>query len=293
VLRQNKGLIIKPFDKNLGPAVMETSQYIKQVLQEHLLSKDYQELTQQEAIQKLGQVKSTLKGILTTNANQLSKAENTFFKRSLSAKHRIPLFYGLPKVHKTPFTIRPVVSTTNSLLAVFSIWLDYKLKELLPLVQSCIKNSTTVINELKNIQIPENALLFSADAKSMYTNIDTNLGISTIRDFLESNSDRIPRNFPINMFLNILETVMKNNIFSFASTFWQQLSGTAMGTPVACNYATITYGHFENTVVIPRFKNNLYYYKRYINDIFGIWIPPSTNQLTTWTNFKNTLNQWG
>jgi hypothetical protein len=78
-LRQNKGLIIKPTDKNLGPAVMETSQYIKQVLQEHLLSKDYQELTQQEAIQKLGQVKSTLKEILTANANQLSKAENTFF----------------------------------------------------------------------------------------------------------------------------------------------------------------------------------------------------------------------
>jgi chemotaxis regulatin CheY-phosphate phosphatase CheZ len=60
---------------------METSQYIKQVLQEHLLSKDYQELTQQEAIQKLEQVKSTLKEILTANANQLSKAENTFFQK--------------------------------------------------------------------------------------------------------------------------------------------------------------------------------------------------------------------
>jgi hypothetical protein len=123
----------------------------------------------------------------------------------------------------------------------------------------------------------------------MYTNIDTNLGISTIRD----NSDRIPRNFPVSMFLNILEVIMKNNIFNFASTFWQQLSGTTMGTPVACNCATVTYGHFENTVVIPRFKSNLYYYKNYIDDIFGIWIPPPTNQLTTWTNFKNTLNQWG
>jgi predicted DNA-binding protein (UPF0251 family) len=81
-LRQNKGLIIKPTDKNLGPAVMETSQYIKQVLQEHLLSKDYQELTQQEAVQKLGQVKTTLKEILTASANQLSKAETTSFKEA-------------------------------------------------------------------------------------------------------------------------------------------------------------------------------------------------------------------
>jgi hypothetical protein len=100
-------------------------------------------------------------------------------------------------------------------------------------------------------------------------------------------------NFPSNMFLSILEVVMKNNIFSFANTFWQQLSGTAMGTPVACNYATVTYGHFENTVILPRFKNNLYYYRPYIDDIFGIWVPPPTNQRATWANFKNTLSQWG
>ncbi len=155
--------------------------------------------------------------------------------------------------------LRPVVSTNNSSLAVFSVWLDYKLKDLLPLVHSHIKNSTTVINDLKHIQIPENALLFSADAKSMYTNIETDLGILTISEFLDSQSDKLPANFPSNMFLSILEVVMKNNIFSFANTFWQQLSGTAMGTPVACNYATVTYGHFANTVILPHFKNNLYY----------------------------------
>jgi hypothetical protein len=204
-LRQDKNLIIKPTHKNLGPAIMETSQYIKLVLQEHLLSKDYQELTQQEAIQKLENVKTSLKEILANNAHLLSKAKDTFFKRSLSSKHRIPLFYGLPKVHKTPFMLRPVVSTNNSSLAVFSVWLDYKLKDLLPLVHSHIKNSTTVINDLKHIQIPENALLFSADAKSMYTNIETDLGILTISEFLDSQSDKLPANFPSNMFLSILE----------------------------------------------------------------------------------------
>jgi len=77
---------------------------------------------------------------------------------------------------------------------------------------------------------------------------------------------------------------MKNNIFSFTSTFWQQLSGMAMWTQVACNYATMTYGHFENMVILPCFKDNLIYYKHYINDICGIWIPPPTNQITTWNN---------
>jgi chemotaxis regulatin CheY-phosphate phosphatase CheZ len=76
---------------------METSQYIKQVLQEHLLSKDYQELTQQEAVQKLEQVKSTLKEILTANANQLSKAENTFSKRASQPSTESPYFMASQK----------------------------------------------------------------------------------------------------------------------------------------------------------------------------------------------------
>ena len=79
---------------------METSQYIKQVLQEHLLSKDYQELTQQEAVQKLGQVKTTLKEILTASANQLSKAENTFLKEASQPNTESPYFMGSQKCTK-------------------------------------------------------------------------------------------------------------------------------------------------------------------------------------------------
>jgi hypothetical protein len=47
------------------------------------------------------------------------------------------------------------------------------MKELLPFVKSYIKNSFMVINDLKDLKIPKDALLFSADATSMYINIDT------------------------------------------------------------------------------------------------------------------------
>jgi hypothetical protein len=74
--------------------------------------------------------------------------------------------------------------STNSFLDVFSVWLDYKMKDLLPLVKSYTKNSTNIINALKNRVFPEGAKLCTADAKSMYTNIDTDTGINTIKDFL-------------------------------------------------------------------------------------------------------------
>jgi len=66
-----------------------------------------------------------------------------------------------------------------------------------------------------------------------------------------------------------------------------------MGTPAACAYATISFGQFENTVLLPEFKNNLFFYRRYIDDIFGVWIPTKTNKLKTWNNFKTLLNNWG
>ena len=121
------------------------------------------------------------------------------------------------------------------------------MKELLPLIQSYTKISADIIQDLKKLTILKNATLFSANAKSMYTNIDTNLGIETLKIFLQVNSDRISPSFPTNLFLQITETVMKNNIFSFQDTYWQQLSGTAMGAPVACAYATVTYGHYKNS----------------------------------------------
>jgi hypothetical protein len=66
-----------------------------------------------------------------------------------------------------------------------------------------------------------------------------------------------------------------------------------MGTPVACNYTTVTYGHYENTEILNSFKSNLLYYRRYIDDMLGIWLPPPTNQIVTWNRFKEALNKWG
>jgi hypothetical protein len=129
-LRQNTNIVIKPSDKNLGPAVLDTSRYITQVLEEHLLTKDYRQLSREDALYCMDQLKVTLKKLIQENSSSLSESEHTYFKRSLTNRFRLPIFYGLPKVHKSPFSLRPVLSTTNSLQAVFSTWLDYKMKEL-------------------------------------------------------------------------------------------------------------------------------------------------------------------
>lgn len=127
----------------------------------------------------------------------------------------------------------------------------------------------------------------------MYTNIDTETGVSALRNFMNTKSAHLPPDFPNELFPQVLTIVMENNIFTFVGTYWLQLSGKAMGTPTACAYATIFYGHHKNNKVLPNFRSQLLYYKCYINDIFGIWLPPAKDKIMTWNNFKREWNSWG
>lgn len=86
---------------------------------------------------------------------------------------------------------------------------------------------------------------------------------------------------------------MENNIFTFVDSYRLQLPITAMGMPAACTYATISHGQHENSKILPTFNSHLLYYKRYIDSIYGIQLPPLSNQLTTWITFKSELNNWG
>jgi hypothetical protein len=141
--------------------------------------------------------------------------------------------------------------------------------------------------------IPDGAQVFTADAKSMHINIDTTIGIHSVREFLDVNKEKLSPDFPSYLFLEVWEAVMQNNIFSFGDIYWLQLTGTVMGTPAACAYATVTYGNNENNLLLPKFQDNLLYYHCYIDDVLGIWLPPTNNAHNTWDDFKSQLNHGG
>jgi hypothetical protein len=57
--------------------------------------------------------------------------------------------------------------------------------------------------------------------------------------------------------------------------------GTAMGMPVACAYATVTFGKFENSVIQSDLRCHLLFYKCYIDDVIGIWLPSNNIDTTS------------
>ena len=186
LLRNNRNFVILMADKNLGPAIMERDQYIKHVLKEHLCNGDtYQRLSRLEGESMIMNINHTTMALITKYRHDISKEEQAYFIKSLYStdKHRIPQFYGTPKVHKekipTPF--RPVVSQCGSISAILSTFIDYKLQHLTKDMPSYLLNSTSLLNELDNLgPLPPSARIFTSDAVSMYSNIDPSWSCSDV-----------------------------------------------------------------------------------------------------------------
>ena len=121
----------------------------------------------------------------------------------------------------------------------------------------------------------------------MYTNINAKHGYQVFERLLhQANADRPQNNIPTSFFLALLQVVMERNIFQFDDTFWLQQLGTAMGTAAACMYATLYYAEHERDTILDIFRLCLLLYRRFIDDIFGIWIGTDAE----WDRFRNSLN---
>jgi hypothetical protein len=290
--RTTKSHIVFNADKNLGPCVIERDQYIRRALQDHLLDDNtYKQLTMAQAIQKIEDLKNKLNNFIDYYKNKLTPSDIKYLRETLEVKDPYAKFYITAKVHKTPWKTRPIVSVCGSILDGLGRLVDKILQPYFKSIPSALKNSVTLKDMLMDLnKLPPNARLFTADAVSMYTNIDTNHAMSVIPQFLNTQ----PTHATIhekNAAIEGLDLIMKNNIFQFGNTYWVQLNGTAMGVSPSCVYATIYYAVHEQTFIHK--YEELHFYKRYIDDVIGIWIPKTNNDDNRWKQFQNEMNKFG
>jgi hypothetical protein len=164
---------------------------------------------------------------------------------------------------------------------------------LLPLAQkqdSYFKDSFALKDMLDDIIVPANGLLFTSDATSMYTEILTEPAIQVISEYIRATcgDDKIWQ-----ALIDALKIVFRNNIFKLGDTTWRQTSGTGMGISPAPPWATLFYALHEKDMV-PRWQKYVSFYKRFIDDVFGIWLsdPDPTVNLEMWNAFQSDMNAW-
>jgi hypothetical protein len=283
-LQNSETTLVVKSDKNLGPVLVDRKEYLLQAFS-HLLNEDiYTRLDETRALYRLqflyADIDNFIKEYTGTMSEEDTKYLTTMYKKFNSETNNtlvcMAKFYLLFKLHKAPLATQPIVAVSGSILEGLGKWLDNQLQPICRSFPTFLGSSLDLVRDLRTRSqrwFCDNPSFHfvTADAISMYTNIDTDHALLEIARFLDSYP--ATRNLSSKAaIISALSIIMRNNIFWFGDTYFLQKSGTAMGAPPACMYATL-YFFIHEKELIDRYRHAFLYYKRYIDDIFIVLDP--------------------
>lgn len=106
-------------------------------------------------------------------------------------------------------------------------------------------------------------------------------------------ANRSQFHYPCEALIEAINITFRNNYFKFGDITCKQISGTAIGTPPAPPYATVTFSQHENQL-IPQWTHAVGFYKCFIDDVIGILYVNPDPELDTkrWDDFVTQMNGW-
>ena len=137
--------------------------------------------------------------------------------------------YGNAKPHKISNPTRVITSGCNTAMENHSIFVEnvfYDLASEPPSRIKDINHMLDLIDNMNSLDLPSNSNLVSFEIIDMFPNIDNNLGLSSVKKYLDLFSKNIP---PTNCLLEALELCLtcKNSISNNEN--YLQTDGTAQG----------------------------------------------------------------
>lgn len=172
--------------------------------------------------------------------------------------------YGLVKVHKAGYPIRPIVSSIKAPTYQLSKMYSRILKNVVGKTYRSIKNSFELAKKLRRVRLPKNHVLISLDVVSLFTKIPSELIYAAIHK--KWNTIKKFTSLPKEEFLEGLKIVIENCCFQFEGTFYKQIFGAPMGSPSSPVFADLVLEILED-VVINKLGFRLPFFWRYVDDI--------------------------
>ena len=269
-LKEQNEMIIQQADKGGKIVLMDKDDYLKTCQDMLEDTTFYQKEADEKHLENIETIRSTVNEL----EGLISDKERKYILEDTD-RCRMPLFYGLPKIHKS-FTkippMRPIVSGFNSCTAKLSEFLDSFLKYQAQRCSSYIRDTKDFLCKLDAVKnLPVDTILVTLDVSSLYTNIDQDEGTEACFRKLEKRKNK---SFPSEVLRRLIKLVLQNNVFRFGNQLYSQIKGTCMGTPMAPNYANLFMAEFEEELLDEYEKKTgqrpLIWW-RYIDDIFCIW----------------------
>ena len=262
-LRQD--IVIKPADKGGAIVVWPREQYTTEALRQ---LEDPQHYIRVDTDQNPG-FRTRIKKYLDSCGKRGWIPKKVV--RYLSPTHfRTPIFYLLPKIHKNkqPTPGRPICSANDSPTERISKFVDHYIGPLARTVRSYVRDTQHFLQILADLPtLPGDALLATVDVSSLYTNIPHKDGLKALVHYLNQRQDKTPHTFVL---VTLARFVLTMNCFRFDEDFYQQTSGTAMGTKMAPNYAILFMARLEEAF-LSEVEPSPLVWLRYIDDIFLVW----------------------
>ena len=297
-LMTDSSITIKPADKNLGMVLVDTDWYVRELtrmLQDRITYEPFKKSRvvkgkttpftflqlQTELLTYFGKTLTRHKSSLTIWNPHYADAVFKYLKKAVTAATcMLPSIYLLIKVHKASGLCgRPIVPSTRWLTTPASVVVDHLLQEIVRAarIPHIVKDTKSFVVELEQTILPtRDGIFVTADIASLYTNIDTDMGLRLVRQFLvEQNVSSIHSD----LIMDLLTFVMRNSYLQFRDLILHQIDGTAMGTAAAPTYANIVVYMLEKQTIREMSANNsLHLYRRFLDDVFAYLEPNAVDE---------------
>ena len=293
---ENKKIVIKSADKGEVIVIMSTEYYHQMCMKELEKANTYKQL---KKTNPSNLVHRTVVDFANRYKSILTKKEYQFLTEK---EYRMANFYSLPKLHKSTHvnellqngeeyihiehftdTIegRPIVGGPVSHTSGISEMIHIITQPIIAFIPHILRDTFDFI-ERCNLNVPDGALVGTADIKALYTNLSKELVMKAMEYWFNRYVNEIPilRRFGLEFIMNGLDIILDHNYFLFADEYYQQIHGFAMGTKAAVNSANLGLAYLEIKAFdeLPKLypldlvKHFIENYFRFLDDVDYSWL---------------------
>ena len=140
-------------------------------------------------------------------------------------------FYGLPKIHTPGIPLRPIVSFVNSPTYAISGYLARILSPVVGNTDYTVQNSCEFADFIRDKTLNACEELVSFDVVSLFTKIPVDLAVKVAEERLREDASLGQRtSLPVDDHSSAV-FLPQNHAITYNGTYYQQVFGTAMGSP--------------------------------------------------------------
>ena len=134
-----------------------------------------------------------------------------------------------------------------------------------------IKDTNDFLHQIKEVGIEEGELLYTLDVKALYPSMDQTIVLQSVRAALEEDRTLTPE--IRSGILPCIEFCLQNSTLEYRGMYFKAIKGVPTGgsisRPLADTFLKFLKLHLKSK--IPEWDVLIRLWKRYIDDIFGIW----------------------